>query len=264
MGLLKKLKYGIKTLPKSMGMSLLSQDSRIVHMLLGCGPNSIAKRVLLPATQMCEERILGFVKEPRKKGQTHLGKVGSLSVSVVSTGIGCPSAAVVLEALHRADVKTAIRVDFVGGLKDHIDIGGIIIADSAFKGDGTTRHYMGGERIDANPELTSLLIQKSKEHGRDAYVGPVWTTDALFRETPELCREAAEKGCIGIDMECSAVFTLGKIYGMRTAAIMVVSDNPAAGKSFLNIKKFPPELLQGLDDAIKIALDTITSHEGSV
>ena len=68
MGLLKKLKYGIKTLPKSMGMSLLSQDSRIVHMLLGCGPNSIAKRVLLPATQMCEERILGFVKEPRKNG----------------------------------------------------------------------------------------------------------------------------------------------------------------------------------------------------
>nr|MDO8075668.1 hypothetical protein [Candidatus Freyarchaeota archaeon] len=94
----------------------MSQDSRIVHMLLGCGPNSIAKRVLLPATQMCEERILGFVKEPRKKGRTHLGKVGSLSVSVVSTGIGCPSAAVVLEALHRADVKTAIRVDFVGGL----------------------------------------------------------------------------------------------------------------------------------------------------
>ncbi len=257
MKLTKRLKYGIETIPKSIGMRLLSQNSRIVYILLGCGPDSIAKKVLLPATPMCTNRILGFIKNPKTKGQTHLGKVDSINVSVVPTGIGCPSTAIVLEALQRAEVKIGIRIDFLGGLVDYLDIGDIVIADSAFKGDGTTKHYMESENIEANSELTNLLIQKSKEYGREIFVGPVWTTDALFRETPELYKKAVEKGSIGIDMECSAIFTLGKIYDMKTAAIMVVSDKPGTEKSFLNVEKFASELLEGLDDAIKIALNTI-------
>ncbi|MGQ9722261.1 MAG: phosphorylase family protein [Candidatus Jordarchaeum sp.] len=121
----------------------MSQNSKIVYILLGCAPDSIAKTVLLPATPACTNRILGFLKKSETRGQTHRGKVNSLNVSVVPTGIGCPSAAIVLEALHRADVKTAIRIDFLGGLVENIDVGDIVIADSAFKGDGTTRHYMG-------------------------------------------------------------------------------------------------------------------------
>ena len=88
---LKNLKYRIEALPKLVGMKLLSQDSRIVYLLLGCAPNAIAKTVLLPATPMCTKKILGFIKKPEAKGQTYLGKVDSLNVSVVSTGIGCPS-----------------------------------------------------------------------------------------------------------------------------------------------------------------------------
>ncbi len=263
MKLIERLKYGIVTLPKSIGMRLLSQNSKIVYILLGCGPGSIAKTVLLPATPTCTNRILGFLKKSETKGQTHLGKVDSLDVSVVPTGIGCPSVAIILEALHRADVKTAIRIDFIGGLVESIDIGDIIIADSAFKGDGTTRHYMKGDKIEANSELTNLLIKKSKEYGKNVFVGPVWTDDALFRETPELCKQAVEKGCIGIDMECSAVFTLGKIYNMKTAAIMVVSDKPGTEKSFWNVEKFVAELLGGLDAAIRIALNTVISLKDS-
>jgi uridine phosphorylase len=260
----KNLKYGIEAIPKSIGMRLLSKDSRIVYFLLGCGSNAIAKTVLLPATPMCTKRILAFIKKPETKGQTYLGKVDSLNVSVVPTGIGCPSAAIVLEALHSAEVKAAIRVDFIGSLRDNIEIGDIVIADSAFKGDGTTAHYMEGEKVEANSELTNLLIQKSKEYEKNTHVGPVWTTDALFRQTPELYKKAVEKGCIGIDMECSAIFTLGKIYNMKTAAIMAVSDKPITGKSFLEIEKFASELLQGLDDAIKIALNTIKSMKENI
>jgi uridine phosphorylase len=264
MKFIKNLKYGIEAMPKSIGMKLLSKDSRIVYFLLGCVPNAIAKKVVLPATPMCTKRILEFIKNPEVKGQTHLGKVDSLSISVVPTGIGCPSTAIVLEALHSADVATAIRVDFIGSLRDNIEIGDIIIADSAFKGDGTTSHYMEGEKIEANSELTSLLIQKSKEYGKNAHVGPVWTTDTLFRQTPELYKKAVGKGCIGIDMECSAIFTLGKIYDMKTAAIMVVSDKPVTGKSFYDAQKFASELLQGLDDAIKITINTIKSIKENI
>lgn len=135
----------------------------------------------------------------------------------------------------------------------------MVIADSAFKGDGTTPHYIGGERVEADSELTNLLMQKSKEYGKNVHVGSVWTTDILFRQTPELYKKAVEKGCIGIDMECSAIFTLGKIYNMKTAAIMVVSDKPVTGKTLLDVQKSASRLLQGLDDAIKIALNTIKS-----
>ncbi|GEM_PF-1593716 len=259
MDLKKKLKYGIEVLPKSIGMRFLSEDSLIVNMLLGCGPNAIAKRVLLPAVPTCTSRILSFIKKPEAKGQTHLGKIDSLDVSVVPTGIGCPSAAIVMEALHRAKVKIAVRVDFVGGLMEYLRIGDIVIANSAFKGDGTTRHYMEGEKVEADSNLTNLLIQKSKDCNRKIYVGPVWTTDALFRETPELYKKAVKKGSIGIDMESSAIFTLGKIYKMRTAAIMVVSDKPGTEESLVHAVKYASELLQGLDDAIKIALSAIVS-----
>ncbi|MEM2146099.1 MAG: hypothetical protein QW279_12110 [Candidatus Jordarchaeaceae archaeon] len=241
----------------------MSQDSRMVYILLGCGSNAIAKTVLLPATVMCTRRILGFIKNPEAKGQTYLGRVDSLNVSIVSTGIGCPSAAIVLEALHSAGVKNIIRVDLVGSLKDYINIGDIVIADSAFKGDGTTPHYMEGEKVEADSELTNLIVQKSREYGKDFHIGSVWTTDVLFRQTPELYKRAVEKGCIAIDMESSAIFTLGKIYNMRTAAIMVVSDKPITGRDILEIEK-TTELLQGLDDAIKIALNTIKSLKENV
>ncbi|MEM3588181.1 MAG: hypothetical protein QXO71_12785, partial [Candidatus Jordarchaeaceae archaeon] len=174
----------------------MSKDSRTVHILLGCGAKSVAKTVLLPATPMCTKRILKFLKNSKRKGQTYLGKIGSLSISVVSTGIGCPSAAIVLEALHSADVRNAIRVDLVGSLRDNINIGDIIIADSAFKGDGTTPYYMEGEKVEADSELTSVLIKKAKECEKNVHVGSIWTTDILFRQTPELYRRAVEKGCI--------------------------------------------------------------------
>lgn len=258
---IRMLKREIETLPISIEVRLLSQNSKIVFILLGCSPDSIAKTVLLPATHVCTNRILGFLKKPETKGQTYLGKIDSLNISVVPTGIGCPSAAIVLEALHRAGVKNAVRIDFVGGLVKNIDVGDIIVADSAFKGDGTTRHYMEGDRIEANPELTNLLIKKSKEYGKEIFSGPVWTTDILFGGSPKLYMEAAEKGCIGVDMECSAIFTLGKIYNLKTAAIMVVSDRPGTEKSFWNVEKFASKILQGLDDAIQITLNAIKSFK---
>jgi len=86
-----------------------------------CGVGDVAKYVLLPGDPKRAEKIASFFDEARKVAEyrgyvTYTGKVDGIEISACSTGIGCPSAAIVVEELARIGAKTFIRVGTTGAL----------------------------------------------------------------------------------------------------------------------------------------------------
>ena len=61
-------------------------------------------------------------------------------------------------------------------------------------------------------------------HGRRLHRGPVWTTDAPFRETPAKVSDYQRRGALAVEMECSALFTVAAFRAVSAAALLVVSD----------------------------------------
>lgn len=236
----------------------MSDRSRMSYLLLGCSPRSISNLIIMPATPFVARQIeKRFDEDPKKHGDVLNGTMDGLPVSIIQSGIGAPSTACKMEGIrHAKDAVTLIRVDYCGALLPEIRIGDIIIPTAALRGDGTTPHYVrsGNLPISAHPELLSALMAEADKKDIKYHAGPVWTHDALLKEPPELIEKARSHGAIGIDMETSAVFTIGEIYNLKTASILVVTDNPSKNQTILTMTSFPPRILNNLQKSIDIML----------
>lgn len=229
---------------------------REVYAILGCRPGKLGKRVLLTATRIATARAVRLLDKAERRGETFYGYYDGVALSVVQTGVGCPATAVALEALCRAGVRLVVRSDLAGGIGRDVRVGDLIVADKAFIGDGTARRYAGRMVVDGSGDVTSMLLSVARARGWRVHVGPVWTTDVFFREEEDL-RMAVEAGCVGIDMETSALFAVCSFYGVKCGAVMAVSDKPAEGKDFFNC--IGRRVMEGLDRAVKVALETLSS-----
>ena len=114
-------------------------------------PGQYAEAVLLPGDPLrakyIAETYLDNV-EQRNAERGLLGYTGTFEgrpVSVQATGMGCPSAAIVVEELVQLGVKRLMRVGTCGGLQSDLELGDLIVAVTAVPADGTARHYVGGE-----------------------------------------------------------------------------------------------------------------------
>ncbi|MEM1658701.1 MAG: hypothetical protein QXX87_01755 [Candidatus Jordarchaeales archaeon] len=229
---------------------------REVYAILGCRPGRLGRRVLLTATKIATARAIRFLDKAERRGETFYGYYGGVAVSVVQTGMGCPATAVTLEALCRAGVRLVVRSDLAGGIRREVRVGDLIVADRAFIGDGTARRYVGRMVVDGSSDVTARLLSVARARGWRVHAGPVWTTDVFFREEEDL-RMAVETGCIGIDMETSALFAVCSFYGVKCGAVMAVSDKPTEGKDFFDC--IGRRVVEGLDHAVEVALETLSS-----
>jgi uridine phosphorylase len=115
------------------------------------------------------EKIAASLDEAHKVSDyrglvTYSGKVDGIGISACSTGIGCPSAAIVVEELTRIGAETLIRVGTAGSLQRSIDIGELVIANSAVRADGASKVFMPVEYpAVADFDVTSALVQAAKK-----------------------------------------------------------------------------------------------------
>ncbi len=140
--------------------------------------------------------------------------------------IGAPYGAMILETLITWGAQQIIFMGWCGAVAEGIQIGNIILPDSALVDEGTSRHYGQSRSDPAAP--SEKLLQKTKnileEIGQPYQEGLIWTTDAAFRETPEKVKIYQEKGVLAVEMELSALFSVGKFHGVKVAGLLVVSD----------------------------------------
>jgi uridine phosphorylase len=138
---------------------------------------------------------------------------------------GAPQAVMVLEKLIVLGAKKVILFGWAGSLDPTLEPGDLIVADEAVSEEGTSRHYSEEDRPKASKGLLNDLSAALKGEGIMFKQGPVWTTDAPYRETAEKVKRFQAEGVLGVDMETSALYTVGAFRGIEVAALLVVSDD---------------------------------------
>jgi uridine phosphorylase len=181
-------------------------------------------------------------------------------LSVCSTGVGSPSAAIALEELAAVGVETVIRPGTTGALQSGIDIGDMVVATAAAKEEGTTKRY---ERVEypAVPDfhVVSALVDAAESNDEAVHVGPVVTDDAFYAETDEYVDDWEDAGLLAVEMEAAALFTLARRKGLRAGAICTVDGNlvegTQKGSSDVSMDELPPKARNNVERMIELALD---------
>jgi DeoD family purine-nucleoside phosphorylase len=183
----------------------------------------LADRVLLPGdpgralalAQSLLENPLMFNHHRGLWGYTGAAADGE-PLTIQSTGMGGPSAAIVLSELITLGVRRAIRVGTCGALAPELALGALVVARESISADGTSRALGAGERARADRSLTEALIANTSQ----AHAGAVVSVD-LFYDTRE---QRASYDALAIEMEAAALFAVGAQTGVPVACILAVSD----------------------------------------
>jgi uridine phosphorylase len=187
-------------------------------------------------------------------------------LTICSTGIGSPSAAVAAEELHAVGVETLIRVGTTGALQSGIAIGDMVVATGAAKDEGTTKRYESAT-VPAVPDfdVLSALVDAAESRedgdgGGSVHIGPIATDDAFYAETDAYVNDWEDAGLLAVEMEAAALFTLARRKGMRAGAICTVDGNLVEGtqKGETDGEELPEQARNNVERAIEITLEAVT------
>jgi DeoD family purine-nucleoside phosphorylase len=227
-------------------------------------PGDYAEACLLPGDPLraryIAERYLEDAEE-RNHERGLLGYTGTYEgrpVSVQATGMGCPSAAIVIEELVQLGVKRLMRVGTCGGLQPDLELGDLIVAVTAVPADGTARHYVGGEPHvpTADWELVHASVHAAKELDQPLRVGAIASSDTFYDPDPERHKRWSSRGVLAVEMEAAVLFTLGALRGVQAGCLLTVSD-VVVGEQFTRISD--EELQAAVDRMTRVALATVTA-----
>ncbi len=214
------------------------------------GPEDIGQYVIMPGDPKRCEKIAKFFDNPvlvadSREFVTYTGTLGGVKVSVTSTGIGGPSAAIAIEELSKCGAHTFIRVGTCGGMQTEVCGGDIVIASGAIRMEGTSREYAPIE-YPAVPDVTAMnaLIKAAEELKIPHHVGVVQCKDSFFgQHEPEVMPVSYElenkwqawlrMGCLASEMESAALFIAGSFLRVRVASCFLVVANQERAKAGL-------------------------------
>ena len=168
---------------------------------------------------------------------TYTGTLLGERVSVVSTGIGGPSAAIALEELANLGADTFIRVGTCGGIRLDVKSGDVVVATGAVRMEGTSREYAPIEfPAVADFTLCQALAAAGQASGRPCHTGVVQSKDSFYGQhdparmpVAPMLEEKWEAwkrlGVLASEMEAAALFTVAACRGVRCGAIFHVIWN---------------------------------------
>ncbi len=212
-------------------------------------------RVQLIADKLDDATEIAHAREYR----TAVGTYKGMRITAMSTGIGCPSAAIAVEELARCGVHTFIRVGSTAALQPAIAVGDLVVNTGTYRNDGTSLAYAPlGYPAVPDTELTMSLIEVAREtaqsEGVRMHVGINVSDDAFYAEGPQWLSRMTALGLLNVEMESSAVFTVARLRGLRAGMICGVSGNLVTGDAEYGGGD-NPRLATGWDHSIDIALE---------
>ena len=208
----------------------------------------IAETFLEDARQVNSERgMLGFT-----------GAYKGRPVSVQASGMGCPSAAIVIEELAMLGVERILRVGTCGGLQPDMKLGDLIVAISAVPADSTPLHLIGNEphAPTADFSLVHGAVHTAKELGKPVRVGPIVSSDVFYNPDGGQYQRWSDRGILAVEMEAAMLFTLGALRKIKTGCLLTVSDVVVEGE-FVRISD--EEMRAAVDQMTELALATVTA-----
>lgn len=211
----------------------------------------IGKYVILPGDPKRCEKIAAYLDDARlvadsREYTTYTGSLNDEKVSVVSTGIGGPSASIAMEELYRCGAHTFIRVGTCGGMQLEIKGGDLVIANGAIRMEGTSKEYAPIEfPAVADIEVTNALMNAADALGFNRFVGVVQCKDAFYGqhepETKPVSYELINKwnawikcGALASEMESAAMFVVGSYLRVRVGSVFLVIANQERARQGLS------------------------------
>ena len=185
------------------------------------------RRLIIPETN--DYRRL-YTSRLYLKPQVTTAQTGVTSpVAVAGPYIGAPYAVMLIETLIKWGVDKIIVLGLCGSISTDVRIGDIVVPTSATVDEGVSRHYR--HREDRPSHASESIVRHVKkglvENGQIFHEGPIWTTDAIYRETASAVQYFQKKNVIAVEMELSALFSVARFRGAEVGAILVVSDELA-------------------------------------
>lgn len=168
---------------------------------------------------------------------TYTGTLEGEPVSVASTGIGGPSAAICMEELAAIGAYTFVRIGTCGGININVKSGDLVIPTAAIRMEGTSREYAPIEYpAAADFDIVTSLVGAAKKLGYEYHTGVVQCKDSFYgQHSPSrmpvsyelLSKWEAWKslGVLGSEMESAALFTVAAALGVRCGTVLNVIWN---------------------------------------
>jgi uridine phosphorylase len=189
--------------------------------------SELAERVLLPGDPGRALRLAQELLEKPKMlnhnrglwGYTGTAADGEL-LSIQSTGMGGPSAAIVATELIELGARRLLRIGTCGGLDPGLQAGQLLMVDAALADDGTSRALGGHERFERVVGPGTLTDALRSDGGQQA---TVVSTD-LFYDADDRVAEWIEAGAVAVEMETATIFTVAERYGVEAGCALLVSN----------------------------------------
>jgi uridine phosphorylase len=117
-----------------------------------------------------------------------------------------------------------------GALDASLDLGQVIVPTTALRDEGTSYHYLPPSReVSPSADAVAAIVEVLTSNNVPFAEGKTWTTDAVYRETPDLVAARRADGCLVVEMEASALFALGEFRGVSIGALLYAGDSLASG-----------------------------------
>jgi len=201
-------------------------------------PGQIGEYVIMPGDPGRCYLIAEHFEDPQLIAQsreyiTYTGKYKGLRVSVTSTGMGCPSAAIALEELIMSGAKYLVRLGSTGALQKNINLEDIIIPTSAVRLEGTSVEYIPIELpAIADIDIVDALIKAAQEKNQKSHIGIIMSHDAFYKGSvfadPDFLKRAQiwiDSNVLSVENESSALFTIGYLRKVKVGTMLTVVAN---------------------------------------
>ncbi|MEM0118486.1 MAG: purine-nucleoside phosphorylase [Conexivisphaerales archaeon] len=224
----------------------------------------IAKKVVVSGDPARVKQLSEMLDDRRLVNEnrgflTYTGLYKGERLTVACHGVGAPSAAVVIEELIMLGAKAIVRLGSCGGLLKQMKIGDAVIATGAAYMGGTLHQYLKGEHISPVPdfELTRNLVDTAKELRISHFVGPVFSSDAFHAEDPNFVEKWTSRGYVAVEMECATLFGLSMLRKVKSASLLLVSDNLAEMQPMVDAEA----LKKHVELASKVVFNSLLNYQ---
>ena len=248
------------------------------HTQIGVG--DVGRYVILPGDPKRCEKIAKHFENARlvadsREYVTYTGTLDGVKVSVTSTGIGGPSAAIAIEELSKVGADTFIRVGTCGGMQTEVCGGDIVIANGAIRMEGTSREYAPIEYPAVpNVDVMNALIAGAKKKNIPYHVGVVQCKDSFFgQHEPEVMPVSYElqnkweawlrMGCMASEMESAALFIAGSFLRVRVGSCFLVVANQERAKQGLSNEQVH-DTERAIETAVEALRELIAQDTGNL
>lgn len=242
-------------------------EDRQYHIQVAKGETG--RYVIMPGDPKRCKKIAQYLDNPvliadNREYVTYTGTLDGVKISVTSTGIGGPSAAIAMEELYRCGSDTFIRIGTCGGIQPDVKSGDIVVATGAVRMEGTSREYAPLE-FPAVPDLsvTNALAAAAGKKGFSFHTGVVQSKDSFYGqhepETKPISYELTNKweawkrlGCLASEMESAALFIVASYLHVRAGACFLVVANQEREKLGLE-----NPVVHNTDMAVQVAVEAV-------